>query len=248
MSDAAYHQPRFLDAGDTGLVVELGNEICEITNGDVISLAEALAALDLPSIRDIIPTYRSLLVSFDPLVLDRQRLKASVLDLWPPAAGVVRRATRWRIPVCYGGAHGVDLKAVAEQHRISVERLIEVHSQAEYRVYMLGFSPGFAYLGGLPDAIHTSRRHEPRQVTPPSSISIGGKQAAVAPPMEAPSGWQLLGQTPVRSYDPRRTDRPFLFEPGDLVHFVPISEAEYDAMSAAAEAGREIALSEPADA
>lgn len=106
---------------------------------------------------------------------------------------------------------------------------------------MIGFAPGFAYLGGLPERIHTDRRPDPRMKTPPSSVSIGGKQAGISPPFALPSGWHLLGRTPVRTYDPGRADRPFLFEPGDAVRFVPVSAAEYHDMVRAAEAGHLVA-------
>ena len=119
---------------------------------------------------------------------------------------------------------------------MTAQEVVEAHSGAQYRVYMIGFAPGFAYLGGLPEQLHTSRRAEPRLATPAGSISIGGQQAAISPPLEAPSGWRLLGRTPVRSYDPDR-EEPFLFSPGDLVTFRPISESEYDSLAAAAAEG-----------
>jgi allophanate hydrolase subunit 1 len=106
---------------------------------------------------------------------------------------------------------------------------------------MIGFMPGFTYLGGLPEAIHTSRRTTPRQKTPPRSVSIGGQQAAVSPPMAIPSAWQMLGQTPVHVYDPRRADRPFLLASGDHVRFEPVNEAEYERLCRLADAGETIA-------
>ena len=112
---------------------------------------------------------------------------------------------------------------------------------------MVGFAPGFAYLGGLPERIHTSRRPSPRMKTPPRSISIGGQQAAIAPPLEVPSGWHLLGQTPVRSYDPKRSERPFLFAAGDTVSFYPIAREEYRELTEAAEHGAIVAEEVPAD-
>ena len=109
---------------------------------------------------------------------------------------------------------------------------------------MIGFAPGFSYLGGLPAALHIDRRPDPRLKVPPRSVSIGGQQAAVAPPLAIPSGWHLLGQTPVRTYDPRRTDRPFLFSPGDLIRFVPVDQQGYETLCAAAEAGDPVAVRE----
>ncbi|MEM6945839.1 MAG: 5-oxoprolinase subunit PxpB, partial [Pseudomonadota bacterium] len=136
----------------------------------------------------------------------------------------------WRLPVAYGGPHGVDLEMLSARHGVTPERLIELHSGAAYRVYMLGFAPGFAYLGGLPECLATPRREDPRLTTPAGTVSIGGAQSAVTS-MAVPSGWHLIGQTPVRSFDPTG-EAPFLFEPGDHVRFQPISA---DAFAAIAE-------------
>lgn len=238
---------RFLDAGDGGLVVELGDEISEAINERVVALADALGALALPGVQEIVPTYRSLLVLFDPLELPRATLRERVTSLWPPSHAAGRRHARWRVPVLYGGEHGVDLEGVAATHGLTPGEVVALHSGADYRVYMLGFMPGFVYLGGLPERIRTGRRQDPRLRTPARSISIGGIQAGISPPLEVPSGWHLLGQTPVCSYDPRRTERPFLFEAGDSVRFEPVTEAEYQEMCAAVEAGAEVATREESD-
>lgn len=238
--------PRLLDAGDGGLVVELGSTISETTNRQVIALGNALGALALPGIIEIVPTYRSLLVLFDPLALPRATLRDAIARLWPPPVETSERRGHWRVPVLYGGAHGVDLEGVARTHSLTPDEVVALHAGAEYRVYMIGFAPGFAYLGGLPASIHTSRRTDPRLKTPPRSISIGGQQTAVSPPLEIPSGWHLLGQTPVRSYDPRRTEKPFLFAAGDIIRFVPVAADEYEEMCARAEAGGEVATWEAA--
>jgi KipI family sensor histidine kinase inhibitor len=242
----APRRPRYLNSGDGGLTVELGDTIDEATNRAVVALAEALEARACRGIREIIPTYRSLLILFDPVVLPRRSLIAEVEGRWPPELLSSRRV-RWHVPVLYGGEHGMDLGTVAKLHGMTEDDVVAIHSGADYRVYMIGFAPGFAYLGGLPQAIHTGRRTDPRLKTPPRSISIGGKQAAVSPPFEIPSGWHFLGQTPVRSYDPRRADRPFLFEPGDIIRFEPMRETDYAPLCAAAEAGEIIAVREEAN-
>ncbi|WP_246668951.1 5-oxoprolinase subunit PxpB [Ancylobacter sp. TS-1] len=251
MPDAADapEAPRLLDAGEAGLVVEFGDAIDEAVNRRVIALADALEARGLDGVRELVPTYRSLLVMFDPLVLGKARLRDEIAALWPLGEARAEEAAPcgvWRVPVLYGGAHGVDLDEVARRHGLSTDEVIALHAGATYRVYMIGFAPGFAYLGGLPEAIHTSRRSDPRLKTPPRSISIGGRQAAVAPPLEIPSGWHLLGQTPVRSYDPARTARPFLFAAGDALRFEPVSGGEYEALCRAAEAGEIVAEREGA--
>jgi 5-oxoprolinase (ATP-hydrolysing) subunit B len=237
--------PRLLDAGDSGLVVEFGSDIDELVNKQVVALDSALAAQPIAGVRECIPTYRSLLVLFDPLVIKRAALAARIRAL-EGAPDRQRHGALWRVPVVYGGEHGVDLEAVARLHGLTPEQVIALHRGALYRVYMIGFAPGFAYLGGLPDRIHTGRRTDPRPTTPPRSISIGGRQAGVSPPLEVPSGWHLLGQTPVRSYDPAR-EKPFLFAAGDTIRFQPVDVTDYRNLLAAAEAGEIVAKREAPD-
>ena len=245
MAAAPDPSPRFLDAGDGGLTVEFGETIDEATNRAVVALAEALDARAVPGLVEVVPTYRSLLLLFDPVALPRRRLVEVVEACWPPPCGVTAAGTLWHVPVRYGGQHGADLGFLAATHGIGEDEVVRLHAGAGYRVYMIGFAPGFAYLGGLPAALHTSRRHDPRPSVPPRSVSIGGQQAAIGPPLSIPSGWHLVGQTPVRSYDPARTARPFLFAPGDAIRFEPIGASDYDALCAAAEAGDIVARPEP---
>jgi KipI family sensor histidine kinase inhibitor len=242
-------QPRLLDAGDGGLVVQFGEDIDDAVNARVVVFAAAIEALALAGLKEVVPTYRSLLLAYDPLVLAPERLRAEVLHLLGTPAGSPqpggRSGTVWRVPVLYGGEHGIDLEHVAALHALSPEEVVALHSSATYRVHMIGFAPGFAYLGGLPERLQTSRRTDPRPRTPPRSVSIGGRQAAVSPPLEVPSGWHLLGQTPVRSYDPRRS-REFLFQAGDRIRFVPVSAGEYESLCRAAAAGETVAEPEAA--
>jgi 5-oxoprolinase (ATP-hydrolysing) subunit B len=239
-------QPRFLDAGDGGLVVEFGHAVSEELNARVVALDEAIRRHGIHGVLESVPTYRSLLVLFDPVVLARADLRTAILALSPAARGPLDRR-KWLVPVCYGDEYGVDLEAVASSHGLSPKEAADLHASVAYRVYMIGFAPGFAYLGGLPERLHTSRRSEPRLRTPPSSVAIGGEQTAIFPPMEIVSGWHLIGRTPVRNYDPRRVDRPFLFESGDMIRFEPVSDAEYRSMKRAAEAGEIIASWEGVD-
>ena len=240
---ATDNMPRLLDAGDCGLVVEFGDTIDEAVNARVLRLDAALTEARLDGVRETVPTYRSLLILFDPQRLRRRPLQEAVLRMLThlDADAPSSPTRRWRIPVLYGGASGEDLETVAALHGLTTDEVARIHAGADYRVYMIGFMPGFAYLGGLPEAIHTGRRTNPRQKTPPRSISIGGKQAAVSPPIEVPSGWHLLGQTPVRVYDPRRAEQPFLLKSGDRVHFERIGQTEYDRLCRAAESGEIIA-------
>ena len=235
--------PRYLPAGDRGLVVEFGSEIDAQINRRVVALDEALSACKLKGIQECIPTYRSLLILFDPVRITRDELIRCVQSLEATESHETQRS-RWVVPVLYGGAAGVDLDLVASTHGIRPRALVELHSAAEYSVHMIGFAPGFAYLGGLPKRLHTSRRSEPRARIPGRSISIGGSQTAISPPVEMPSGWHLLGRTPLRSFDLGRGADPFLFRAGDTVRFQPVSEAEYTRLDAAAAAGARAATRE----
>ena len=231
----------FLHAGDGGLVVELGKDIDAATNAAVMALAEHLGKACLDGVLEIIPTYRSLLVQFDPLRLEKAALVQAVNAAWAATETADRHASLWHVPVCYGGEHGADLSVVAQANGLDEAEVIARHSAPSYRIYMIGFAPGFAYLGGLDRSLHTSRRVEPRLKTPPRSVSIGGMQTAISPPIEIPSGWNMLGQTAVRTYDPARKSQSFLFGPGDYVRFHPVNPHEYARQLKAAEGGALVA-------
>lgn len=231
--------PRILACGDGALSVEFGDAIDPDVNGRVLALDDILRTRAPAGILETVPTYRALMVQFDPTQTDYQGLiellARETRDLAP------RKATgrRWRIPVVYGGEFGVDLEDVAERHGLTASQVIDLHAGAVYRVYMIGFLPGFAYLGGLDPKLVTPRRTQPRAKIPSSSIIIGGAQAAVAS-IECPSGWHLLGRTPVRSYAPER-DPAFLLAAGDEVVFQPIDASRWDALERAALAGDPVA-------
>ncbi|MGQ9370911.1 5-oxoprolinase subunit PxpB [Azospirillum sp. ST 5-10] len=231
--------PRLLPAGDAALVIELGDGIAPELNEAVQCLDRRIAAAHLPGVVETVPTYRSLLLTFDPVLTSAEQLTPALLDLAQGlAADPATTARRWVIPVRFGGARGEDLDAVARHAGLSTDEVVRLHCAADYRVYMLGFSPGFAYLGGLPDALHLPRRQSPRLSTPAGSLMQGGAQAAVSP-VAMPSGWHLLGRTPLRVFDLRR-ERPFLLAPGDRVRFTAIDDGEYERLAAAAERGEAV--------
>jgi KipI family sensor histidine kinase inhibitor len=230
---------RFLDAGDSAVVVEFGDGIDPSINARVLALDAKLNAAKIAGIVETVPTYRSLMVQVDPLVFDRDSFESRVQSLLPLLGDTTIAGTRWRVPVVYGGEFGIDLKDVAERHNLSPTQVIDRHAAAIYRVYMIGFMPGYTYLGGLDQSIATPRRLDPRQKTPAGTISIGGIQALVAGG-EMPSGWHLLGRTPVVTFMARRTP-PILFEPGDEIQFLPIDASRWAALSAAAAAGETVA-------
>ncbi|WP_434583945.1 5-oxoprolinase subunit PxpB [Klebsiella sp. R390] len=219
--------PRFITVGEQALLVEFGERIDDQLNAQVLALATALNGTI--GVSEIIPTYRSLSVVFDPLTVTGAALCEQITLAIAQLSTMQSARRRWRVPVCYGGDYGEDLSALAQGHGLKPNQVIDLHSSARYRVYMVGFMPGFAYLGGLPEKLHTPRRASPRAMTPASSINIGGQQTAISS-VPGPSGWHLIGRTPWRSFDPRR-QRPFLFQAGDEVGFVPITPAEFARLS-----------------
>jgi KipI family sensor histidine kinase inhibitor len=230
----AYDEPRFLAAGDGALVVELGDAIDPAINEAVLGLDAALASANVPGVLETVPTYRSLLVEYDPRVTDRDRLVEALRALrHAPAALPAPR--RFRIPVAFGGAYGEDLAEVADRVGMAPDEAVTAFTAAEYRVYMVGFAPGFSYLGPLPAPLHLPRRASPRLKVPAGTVGIGGIQAAVYS-VPIPSGWHLLGRTPARAFD-KRLAEPFLFRTGDLIRFTAIEPDAFAVLEEKAEAG-----------
>lgn len=228
---------KILPCGDTAAVAEFGDVIDPVLNGRVLSLDAALAGS--AGIVETVPTYRSLMIHYDPSVMGFADLEAKVRRITADMPDSPGEGRTWRIPVAYGGEFGVDLGPTAALHGISPDELVRRHCAPTYQVYMIGFLPGFAYLGGLDRTIATPRRTNPRLKTPPGTISIGGIQALVGS-IEAPSGWHLLGRTPVRTYMPSR-EPTFLLSPGDHVVFAPIDLARFGELDRAAKAGEIVA-------
>lgn len=231
--------PRVLPSGDAALTVEFGRSIDIEANRRVLALDHAVAAAHIAGVTETVPTYRSLLIHYDPVRIGFAALSQRILALVPQDTPKSMATRRWRIPVAYGGAHGIDLDDVARAHDMSTTELIARHTGGDYRVAMIGFTPGFAYLSGLDPSIATPRRASPRTHTPSGTISIGGTQAGIQC-LAAPSGWHLLGRTPVRTFHPQR-DPAFLLEPGDAVTFEAIGPAQFDRLDSAAERGEPVA-------
>lgn len=232
-------EPRILICGEYAFAIEYGATVDPDLNARVLALDAALNAAKVPGIVEMVPTYRSLLVHVDPLVADPAQLAADALKLARAVEPLAASTRRWRVPVVYGGAFGIDLEDIAARHGLTPHQLIEKHSAPIYRAYMVGFMPGFTYLGGLDQSIATPRRENPRAKTPAGTISIGGIQAAVAS-VEAPSGWHLLGRTPVRTFMAGR-DPVFLLAPGEEVTFEPVPAERWDALDRRAAAGEPVA-------
>lgn len=217
--------PRIVPVGDAAVLVEFGETIDPALNAAVLALDARLRAVAWPGVVECVPTYRSLLIHYDPDALDGGELIARLAELDLGHAGPVPEGRLWTVPVCYGGEYGIDLEAVAARHGLTPEQVVALHIAPTYRVYMVGFIPGFTYLGGLDPRLATPRREDPRPRTPAGTISIGGIQAGIAS-LEAPSGWHLLGRTPVRTFDPER-EPAILLEPGDRVRFKTIDPATF---------------------
>lgn len=236
-------QIRLRPCGDSAVTIEFGDRIDERLNERVVALEDAVNEARLPGIIECVPTYRSLLVHIDPLLAKHDSLLAELRRLAIEARPNLRNGQLWKVPVLYGGNHGVDLGRIASGHGMSEEKVVSIHSGSTYRVYMVGFMPGFTYLGGLDPRLATPRRRVPRNLIPGGSVAIGGAQAAITS-NPSPSGWHLIGRTPVRCFDPDRAS-PFLFEVGDSVSFEPIGTDAWDQLRQRSAAGEIVATCSP---
>ena len=222
-----YESPKFLPAGDRALVVEVGDVISPECNRRVNQLLGAIEEGGVRGVVDLVPTYRSLMVQYDPMLVSFEDLREAISEVGSKLKDGKAGAGRLvEIPTLYGGEHGPDLEFVAEQAGLSVEDAVQLHSSVDYLVYMMGFTPGFPYLGGLPERLATPRLTTPRTVIPAGSVGIAESQTGVYP-LTSPGGWQLIGRTPLRLFDVER-DPPSLISAGGRVRFVPLgSEDEY---------------------
>jgi len=222
--------PRYLPVGDAALLVEFGDQIDEAVNRRVHALAQVLAQDTVPGLGEAVPTYRSLLVHYNPLRWDYQGVVSLVREQVQRAKVIPLAEPRLvAIPTVYGGEFGPDLEYVAEHSGLSVQEVVCIHCGAVYRVFMMGFTPGFPYLGSVDKAIATPRLATPRTRVPAGSVGIAGLQTGIYP-IESPGGWQIIGRTPLTLFDPHQ-DPPTLLSAGDQVRFVPISEAEFERLS-----------------
>ena len=243
MDSSSHVYPRFLPVGDTALTVEFGEAIDPAVNAAVIALDRALAAAEIPGIVETVPTYRSLLVCYEPAELPYATLLHHMRELLQAGFGQSYRAgRRWTVPVAYGGAFGEDLEQVAATLRLSPEEVVAEHTGIEYMVYLVGFNPGAPNLGVLPERLHIPRRKVPHPMVAAGSVAIGGMQTGITS-IAIPTGWHILGRTPVRPFAPDR-DEPFLFKPGDRIRFRPINPGEFQELAAEAASGDLVALLE----
>jgi KipI family sensor histidine kinase inhibitor len=225
MGDTATY-PRFRAASDQSLLVYFGQEIALANHQRVLKLLRLLESEPISGIHNLHPAYSSLLVKFDPLKVDHDELRSRLI----PYLGRLEHEQlptprQIEIPVCYGGEFGPDLNDVADMHGMTAAQVAELHSSQIYLVYFLGFAPGFAYLGGLTEALASPRLETPRARVPQGSVGIGGNQTGVYP-LPTPGGWRLIGRTPVAMF--RRDKNPMsLLQIGDHVRFRVISQKEF---------------------
>ncbi|TMW72078.1 5-oxoprolinase subunit PxpB [Alteribacter natronophilus] len=225
--------------GERAIRIGFEERISEETNRYIAALCKAIEEQVHPAVTEWVPAYASLTVYYKPETSGFDEMKSflescvkDVHDLEGEGGRVIG------IPVLYGGEGGPDLSELASHHGMDEEEVIRLHSEGDYLVYMLGFNPGFPYLGGLSDKLHTPRRDNPRQNVPAGSVGIAGEQTGIYP-LASPGGWQLIGRTPARLFDPEQPDA-FLLRAGDRLRFRPVDEKEYDDLCSRVENGEQI--------
>ena len=229
-----FPSPRFFPMGDQGLLIEFGDRIDAALSGHIASLADRLRESRPIGVVDIVPAYTTLTLHYDPAAVGKgnspYEALAETIGGWlarQPAEETAHGRTV-DIPVCYGGAYGEDLEELAVKRGLTRDAAVAIHSEARYHVHMLGFVPGFAYLGGLDARLVTPRRETPRARVPAGSVGIGGEQTGVYP-LETPGGWNIIGRTPLRLFQPEASP-PCLLNAGDTVRFVPITAQQFESM------------------
>lgn len=235
--DSRENTLRLLPAGEAALLVEFGRSIDDQVNERVQMLAGNLRQRGYPWLVDLTPAFASLLVFYDPLLIEYgglcELLRREVAGLGT-AGGGSRRV--FELPVCYQGEFAPDRADMERLSGLGWDEIVKIHSGRDYKIYMLGFLPGFAYLGGLDERIAAPRLKSPRVRIEPGSVGIGGEQTGIYP-LASPGGWRLIGRTPIKLYDPERVE-PVFYQAGDYIRFVPIERREYDALAADVAAGR----------
>lgn len=226
MENKTREKPVFRLAGDRGILVELGQGIDPFINAKVRAMAIAVKKIRGQGIIEIIPTYRSLLLIYDPLITRPAKLISLVEKIEKNINYTGIQTCRVvEIPVCYGGEFGPDIENVGKKSNLDIKDIIWIHSNPEYLIYMVGFTPGFPFLGGLDKRLFTPRLKTPRMKVPKGSVGIANNQTGMYP-IASPGGWQIIGRTPLKLFAPERKN-PFLYKAGDKIKFIPISPTQY---------------------
>ena len=231
--------PKVLPVGDSAVLVEFGDSIEPDVNDRVYAFAASVTAAGIDGVEELVPTYRSLLVNYDLHAIAYVDIAARLEELTQAAEGPADTASggsvNVRIPVAYGGEYGPDLEDVADHNGLSSQEVIDIHAGTGYRVFMLGFAPGFPYLGGMVERIACPRLQTPRVRVPAGSVGIAESQTGVYP-NDSPGGWRIIGRTPVKLFDPN-AEPPAAILPGSKVVFDPVSESEYQSIAGEVESG-----------
>lgn len=227
MKSSVYSSVRYLPFGDSALIVEFDDVIDLAVNSKVIALNEALSSAGIRGVEEFVPTYRSLLIRYNPAEITYEQLVACIKEIEKTLGEkpIKVEGRKLIVPVVYGGVYGPDLSYVAKYHGLTEEQVVKYHSGKDYRVYMIGFVAGFPYLGDVPEEIATPRLETPRLKVPGGSVGIAERQTGIYP-CEAPGGWRIIGRTPIKLFDSQQQP-PALLKPGDTVKFIPISEEEF---------------------
>jgi len=221
------HGPLFRLSGDCGLIVELGTVIDPALNQLTRMVANGFKDKSIPGVLDVVAAYASFLIVYDPEEITLASLQNEILACWEHTdPSQVENAKTVDIPVCYSESFGPDLHVVAEYNHVSREEVIRLHSAGQYLIYMIGFAPGFPYLGGLDPRLHTPRLDTPRAKVEAGSVGIANNQTGIYP-IASPGGWQIIGRTPLQLLRPQHKNPVPLYRPGDQLRFVPISEEEF---------------------
>ena len=230
MHSGLFERAFFRIAGDQGLLVEYGDEIDFEVNTKVRTMAIIMKQNTPKGVVEAIPTYRSLLLVYDPSITNLAKLQKELQKLEERLEEIqISPPDTVEIPVCYGGEFGPDIEFVAETHDLSIKEVIQLHSEPEYLIYMVGFTPGFPFLGGLSEKLHTPRLETPRTFVPKGSVGIANNQTGIYP-VSSPGGWQLIGRSPIKLFAPERPN-PFLYQAGDHIKFKPIALEEYSRLA-----------------
>lgn len=226
---------RFYPQGDQAITVSFGDEINQELHEKIISLTKLLDLEPFPGMIEAVPIFTAVTIYYSPLDVKRKYLNLSIYEdvvmqikqkLQSKKLSRNDPPTIITIPVCYGGEYGRDLTEVAQYHKLSESDVIRLHSNHEYVVYMVGFTPGFPYLGGMSERLATPRKQTPRVAIPAGSVGIGGRQTGIYP-LESPGGWQIIGRTPLKLFNYNKKE-PTLLKAGDIVRFKPITAEQYD--------------------